>query len=148
MYPVLARLIDRTVILILRIQTATRGPQHNARVVCQFASKGQTGLTDRFAGGQQCKLREPIIKGNLLAVEMVGFVIAFDLPPDLDRQPRHILDLKRPNPAAPFLHGGKGGRHISPQWVDRARSGDHHTVHLGGLLGDQFFDSCNDGSNR
>ena len=104
MHPVLALFIDGAVILVPGVHAAARRAQNDAGLRGQFALERQARLANRLFRRQQGELREPVVKRDLLAVEMRLGVIVADLPADLDRQPVDIADIQRADAAAALAH--------------------------------------------
>ena len=128
MYAVFALLIDDAVVLVLSIQPTTRRPKDHPRLVRQITSKHQSRLGNRLSGRQQGKLREPVIKGYLLAVKMRGFIIFADLSAYLDRQPVYVTNVQLTDTTAAIFHRIKRSGHIVTQRIDRARPCDDNAA--------------------
>ena len=102
---VFAVLVNGAVVLIQRLHPATRSAKNNARRRGQITGEPDARLRDRLARGQEGKLGEPVIQGDLLAVEMILGGIVLNLPADLDRQPVDVANVELPDATTPFAHG-------------------------------------------
>ena len=99
-------------------------------------------MADRFGRGGKSELGEPVIQRDLLAVILAFAVKPMDLTTDLDRQPVHVAEIKRPYSTHSVAHGRKRFGHVQPKRIDRARTRNHDTFHASGLLGAQPFHPC------
>ncbi len=125
---VLALFVDDAVILVLGVQPAARRAQHDAGPGREFARERQAGLRHRLACRDQGELGEPVIKRDLLAVEMIVLVVAAYLRADLHRQAIHVTDVEWTDGTTPLAECLQSCRDVRSQGVDGARPGDRHAA--------------------
>ena len=84
MNAVLSLLIDGPIIVVLRGQPSPGRSENNPGMRSNPSRKFKSGLQNRLLRRKQCKLREAVVKRNLLAIEVGILIVVRHLPANSD----------------------------------------------------------------